>query len=294
MTQPQRWSWLQLLGGLGLGVALVVALILFFADPEEQPPGQESAPEPPRMVQPGDTGPAHWQRPARPVDPAAVPLDGQSRALARAYAWAGQRRDGRLPADAVLDADALAWLPAVEKLLDQQEVRNWRQLEPDAAAMPPTTAAVAPGPALPGVASEGDRALVAGTTPSDELPPGHTWPRPRTVSQAPPPDALTYAGQELAIRQPGMMGDLAFRADEHEGSALRIVDRSGGRHVLIISAEDPGDIRLDGGLVVPGRAYLISGEHQLTGGSDAHVLIRPVDAVSGFHPGPARLPSGEG
>jgi hypothetical protein len=282
MSPAQRW-WTAAASAAVLGLGLLgwrVTYWLHQAASDRNPSSQEL----PSMGRPGDTSPARWTRPPNPVDPASVALAGQTRALARAYAYAGQRRDGRLPPDAALDAEASTWLPAAEQLLDQQTVGNWQQFEPPAAEATATAG---------GVATVGDRGLIDASH-ATELPPGHAWPRQRTVSQPPPAEAVLYDDRTLAIQIPGMQADLAFRADEHVGDALTIVDRSGGRHVLVVQTDDAGDLRLDGGLIVPGRAYLITGEHRFSGGRDAHLLIRPVDAVSGFHPGPAGLPSGEG
>jgi hypothetical protein len=78
------------------------------------------------------------------------------------------------------------------------------------------------------------------------------------------------------------------------GQPLELINRSLGRYVLQLDAEDYGSVRLNGGLVVPGRFYLMNGSMTITGDVPVGVMIRPLGVVHGYYDQPVRPPSANG
>jgi len=78
------------------------------------------------------------------------------------------------------------------------------------------------------------------------------------------------------------------------GQALEITNRSLGQYVLMLDAEDYGSVRLNGGLVVPGRYYLMDGTMTISGDVPVGVMIRPLGVVHGYYDQPVRPPSANG
>lgn len=75
---------------------------------------------------------------------------------------------------------------------------------------------------------------------------------------------------------------------------MRIVDRGEGGHVIAVFSEDFGTVRVNGGLVIPGRYYRITGQIEITAMAPIGVHIRPLAAVPSFHDHPLTLPSANG
>jgi hypothetical protein len=78
------------------------------------------------------------------------------------------------------------------------------------------------------------------------------------------------------------------------GEALSVTNRSLGDYVLSLEADDYGSVRLNGGLVVPGRFYLMQGTMTISSDVPVGVVIRPLGVVHGYYEQPVRLPSANG
>ncbi len=78
------------------------------------------------------------------------------------------------------------------------------------------------------------------------------------------------------------------------GEPLELTNRSLGEYVLRIDAADYGSVRLNGGLVVPGRFYLMQGTMTISGDVPVGVMIRPLGVVHGYYDQPVRPPSANG
>lgn len=78
------------------------------------------------------------------------------------------------------------------------------------------------------------------------------------------------------------------------GEPLEITNRSLGQYVLRLDADDYGSVRLNGGLVVPGRFYLMDGTMTISGDVPVGVTIRPLGVVHGYYDQPVRPPSANG
>ena len=85
-------------------------------------------------------------------------------------------------------------------------------------------------------------------------------------------------------------GDGVWHALEWTGGALTWNDESTFGHVLSIVEGDVGTIRLDDGLVVPGRYYRIHDGSVLEAGAGVKVHIRPLTAVGVYYERAAGVP----
>lgn len=78
------------------------------------------------------------------------------------------------------------------------------------------------------------------------------------------------------------------------GQSFELTNRSLGDYVLRIEADDYGSVRLNGGLVVPGRFYLMDGTMTISSDVPVGVTIRPLGVVHGYYDQPVRPPSANG
>lgn len=78
------------------------------------------------------------------------------------------------------------------------------------------------------------------------------------------------------------------------GKPLELTNRSPGQYVLRLDADDYGSVRLNGGLVVPGRFYLMDGTMTISSDVPVGVTIRPLGVVHGYYDQPVRPPSANG
>jgi hypothetical protein len=86
----------------------------------------------------------------------------------------------------------------------------------------------------------------------------------------------------------------AIQAIPGQGLPIRIVDHGEGGHVIAVFGDDFGSVRVNGGLVVPGRYYLIKGSIEISSMSPIGVHIRPLSAVPAYHDQPLMSPNANG
>ncbi|HEX3132281.1 MAG TPA: hypothetical protein VHX44_01725 [Planctomycetota bacterium] len=86
----------------------------------------------------------------------------------------------------------------------------------------------------------------------------------------------------------------AIKVKPGQGLPARITDRGQGGHVIAVFGEDFGTVRVNGGLVVPGRYYLINGSVEITGMVPLGIHIRPLSAVPSYHDQSLMVPSANG
>ena len=79
-----------------------------------------------------------------------------------------------------------------------------------------------------------------------------------------------------------------------DGHPLVITNRSGGRYGVSLQVDDCSTVRLNGGLVVPGRFYLLNGTITIQAAVPVGVLIRPLDTLHGYYEQPLLPPSANG
>lgn len=260
---------------LGLGVlGLGVAKLYVRANPH-RPVGADALP--PRLAPPGPVAPAE--------------RGGFTAAEARAFALLGQFDDGVIAKLPTVDGETQVAIERMRPLLDRQRLL--------------------PGEHRPTVTRNGTFAIAA---PARRA--GTSAAAPRTASGEPSAAAPTRTDGaasadgatrlDLADTQGavdlGADGHVisgrnvwaAIRAEPGRGLPVRIADRGEGGHVVALFADDTGSLRLNGGLVVPGRYYRIQGTVEITSSAPVNVHIRPLSAVPDYHDGPLQAPSANG
>lgn len=79
-----------------------------------------------------------------------------------------------------------------------------------------------------------------------------------------------------------------------KGQALELTNRSLGEYALRLEAADYGSVRLNGGLVVPGRYYYVNGTMTVTSDVPVGVVVRPLGVVPSYFETPVKPPSANG
>jgi hypothetical protein len=220
--------------------------------------------------------------------------------VALAVAEPGTRVPTRLPDGTVLGTAAEAARPG----FDGAGARG----VPLAPLAGQPAAASQPDPGQPTVGSSGlaaHEAPAAGTQP-----PSTATPVPAIPDAAPAAaDAGTVAHALVASgRQPSpIQGDLVkqltapdawvaipYQPAQVGGKPLFIQNVSGAEYAIALYGSDFGSVRLNGGLVVPGRYYRIDGAVRIDSRVPVGVHIRPLTAVGPYYPQPLRIPTADG
>lgn len=218
-----------------------------------------------------------------------------SATLARAVAAVGAYDDGRraslddLPAEVqalidqarvLLGTTPRVTAPGLPMVLPDGTVAG---MKPDPAPrVPLTTTPVethndAPTPADRERARAIDGRLVARTLTSN--------------GKTPPP---SRGDRVKEILEPDAWMAVPYNPTLTAGEPLVLTNRSLGEYVLRIETDDYGSVRLNGGLVVPGRFYLMQGTMTISGDVPVGVMIRPLGVVHGYYDQPVRPPSANG
>jgi hypothetical protein len=237
-------------------------------------------------------------------------------ALARAYAAAGALMDGRRQDLAGLDATTLAELGRAEELLAYATALPGQRLatrlgdgttmqigQLGSAAAPPAGAAATPaaGPGPGAITGASARRGDTGTLATAAAPGAGAGANAL-------PDAAVASSMTSQARQPiPISGDttkqltlpgawlaIPYRPAQVQGQPLVIENQSGGEYAISLIGDDFGEVRLDGGLVVPGRYYRINGSATITSTVPVGVHIRPLSAVGAYYGQPLILPSADG
>lgn len=222
-----------------------------------------------------------------------VPIDPGSftSAQARAYAALGEVMDGRQERLPTLDSETQAAVELMRRLLAAQPVRRGEGR--------PT---VGPGGATATI-DRGGAVLPIG---EDSSAPGSS----RTTDQVLTKDPLVVADGKRELGFGHATGTVtsaegkhtitgrdawaAIKAKPGQGLPVRIVDLGEGGHVIAVFGDDFGTVRVNGGLVVPGRYYRIYGSVEITGMAPLGVHIRPLSAVPSYQEQPLMMPNANG
>jgi hypothetical protein len=206
--------------------------------------------------------------PQRVVHDAARPeavIDPAARALARAVAAAGRAEDGEAEAERALDGSARAALPEAKRLLATAKRRS-------PGTGDPASAMIAGGPDDRGSASPAS----TGSAPGGVLDAGRA-PDPRA--------ALRETPDGPVLRRAGLWAKSDFRPSASR-SSWTIRNESGSAYAISVDAADFSAIRLDGGLIVPGRFYAVGAATTLASDVPCTNVIRPVDAIAVMYDSP--------
>jgi hypothetical protein len=205
-----------------------------------------------------------------------VPLFGISEVDARAFALLGQIADGTIPALPELDAETMAAIDRMRPDIDEHRPRRGagRTLRIGGG-----TVAIAPAPNL------------------------------EQTLQVDGGDPLTEANGVDLVETIAVPGDVALAEGAHVISGkgtfagitlkpgqgpVQIVDRSDGGSCIRLHGNDFGSVRVNGGIVVPGRCYQIDGSVTITAGSQVGIDIVPLIAVPGYQEQPWSVPQAPG
>lgn len=194
-------------------------------------------------------------------------------AFARAFAYAAARRDGRILTP--LDQPALGVLEDAEILAATEPL----PLAGPGLGLPgftpaplPAGLAVRQNPAYEDLVEELRHLPVAG----DHM-----------------PSAVTGSANHKVIIRPAAVAKIEWNPASEPGPLL-ISDRSGGQHGLRLVGPDFGSIRVDGGLVAPGRLYRINARSQVISDVPVVIEIRPLVTATAYWDAPMSIPVGGG
>jgi len=270
-------------------------------------------------VEPRATTPGGVVRLDRPEAPPDRPPGDDQQALARAYAAAGAAQDGDPHLLTALDPLARISLPVAQRLLSGAVAQPGRAVPStfDGGSMAVAPRAGAPAAADPTPASPPGSALGNALPPGSggSAPPSSVGPSalssrglaatsPSTVARRLDGNHLpertsalqdTVDGPELLL--PGYWAVSPFRPSIHS-RGLRIANHSEADYAVSLESTsgDFSNLRLDGGLVVPGRFYRLPAGRTtaVTGDVPASAVIRPLDALPHYYEQPQRPPMGSG
>ena len=265
-------------------VALFAALLLLFLAASaaiDRIPPTPSKPLRAAESSPAPSAPAVgvYRRPSPPAVPAE--LHGIPLAEARAYAAVGSYADGRSP-NVVLDAESTAARAQAEENLATQAPEpgaGRRQVLPGGVTM-----AIAPRRK-----ASGQRSAVVPTSPAGAaIAPASV---PLEVTTIALPGDISRQDAAHVIRGRGVWAGINLHPDD---GPLRIVDAGEGGYAFTCWASDFGTVRVNGGIVVPGRHYRIQGEVTITSAVEMGVDIVPLEAVPEYWNEPFTVPTGAG
>jgi hypothetical protein len=213
---------------------------------------------------------------------------GISPLLARLYALRGVFEDGRRRDAPVISAELAPWLPQAEALLAQDRalpshhqpsVTASGRCSVFSTAHAPTTGALTPAPTV----STGP-APTSVVAVQQHLFASHT--------------RIAYAITGTALTQcvvaENTWAALPYRPDQLGFQPVTLHDISVSGHALCIYAADFASVRVNGGLVVPGRFYAIGSGLRIRSSIALQILIRPLSAVASYYQTPAYLPYADG
>lgn len=217
--------------------------------------------------------------------------------LARAYAAIGEQADGKGARLSSLDDDASRYLDQARKLFAEQILKR----NPG-----PSTKASGTGSPVPAVNdAQFVDAPVTVTRTGDRI---STQPRSgvalNPVDERALPQQFTI-GDKNASSSP-IIGDLdkeliapdawvaiPYKPGLTQGRPLTIRNTSGAGYAISLHGTDFGTVRVNGGLVIPGRFYQIHTGVEITSDVPVNVHIRPLGVVSDYHDMPV-MPSANG
>lgn len=221
-----------------------------------------------------------------PVDPGSF-----SSAQARAYAALGEVMDGRQERLPTMDRETLAVVELMRRLLAAQPVRRG-EARPTIGPGGATATINRGGAVLPVGEESSSPGLPRTKDPALTNEPLTVVDGKRELGFGQAAGTVTSAGDKHTIT--GRDAWAAIKAKPGQGLPIHIIDRGEGGHVIAVFGDDFGTVRVNGGLVVPGRYYLIKGSVEITGMAPVGVHIRPLSAVPSYHEQPLMAPSANG
>jgi hypothetical protein len=266
-----RWFQLVALGLILIGIFFLISPEPTITKPEVNPP---PTPQLPAAVM-------AEQRGIIPASPQII-----SPALARAVATVGQVEDGRLADLSGLDEQAMAYVDYARVLLAGVPRRAAPGLPmrlPDGMTMKMGPDKLNEIPESPNPPVRDSHARIVD---------GHLIPRRLDISGRVPVPTIGDLHKELI--EPDAWIAIPYDPALVTGQPLQIINRSGGLYAVSLHADDFSTVRLNGGLVVPGRFYQMDNTTVISGAIPVGVTIRPIGVLHGLYEQPIRPPQANG
>jgi len=197
---------------------------------------------------------AHQERHAERANPS---LGGFTTDQARAFAAAGMAEDGNLEKLNQLNSQEKAVLPHMQKLLELQT------------SHPNTSTSTFAQASQSGPISEGQ----AGWSNAA----GNAAQAPATLDCSRCDRGIQGTADGITLTSDQVWA--LARLDPSKGQ-LVITNKSTGDYSVSLLGSDFGTIRVNGGLVVPGRNYLVHGSVTVTGSCNCAIHIRPISIAA--------------
>jgi hypothetical protein len=197
-------------------------------------------------------------------------------AEARAYAWLGQVKDGVIASLPELDEETTSALPRMREYIEQDAPKVG---EGKMIATSTGTFSIARRP--------GQKA--SPLPPVEGLKPEEVAQKnPDRVELVPHPGDIALTKEGQVITGAGVWAGISLQPDQNR--VVRILDRGEGGYVFTIHAKDAGSVRVNGGLIVPGRYYVIRDQVEIVSDAPIGIDICPLSASVDYFPSPLPPP----
>ena len=251
----------------------IAALILFFFLAVtvhyyvQQPTTTVTTPDRSSDIRIGNNGPITMRAPAGPALP--TDIGSFTPAQARAYAALGAVMDGRIEQLPIFDTETSAVVEQMRQLLNTQKKNIG-----DTDIFPPAI-------------KEKSSSKTENNSDSQQVTQHAQAQNKLNFVEKPGQITITNEGHIIS----GQAVWAAIKPIPGQGLPLRITDRGEGGHVIAVFSDDFSTVRVNGGLVVPGRYYLIQGFIEINADIPIGVHIRPLNAVPSFHEETLTIPN---
>lgn len=268
-----------------LGICLLASGLIAVISSRTATPVAQITPSPDEAVAMPVLPPAVSEEKSRPLSAKQVM---KTQALARAIAAVGQRLDGHDIDLSQLDEQAAKHLEYAQVLLAGVP----RQSAPGLPMRLPDGSVMRMGPDKKDNAPEPPVSTKPVQDTSARVVDGHLIPRRLDKSGRVPIPILGDINKDLV--EPDAWIAIPYDPALVAGVPLKIVNRSGGKYAVSLQAEDYSTVRLNGGMIVPGRFYHMDDTTVISGDIPVQVTIRPLGVLHGFYEKPIRPPQANG
>ena len=219
--------------------------------------------------------------PALPTD-----IGSFTPAQARAYAALGAVMDGRIEQLPIFDTETSAVVEQMRQLLNTQK-KNIGEHKTTVTNGAQMRIASTDTDIFPPAIKEKSSSKTENNSDSQQVTQHAQAQNKLNFVEKPGQITITNEGHIIS----GQAVWAAIKPIPGQGLPLRITDRGEGGHVIAVFSDDFSTVRVNGGLVVPGRYYLIQGFIEINADIPIGVHIRPLNAVPSFHEETLTIPN---